>query len=105
MIKRTARALYLAGLGAATSARQQGQALFTLFVTEGRRIERRERHHLSGRMNRLKRGTSDLVGTLGRRVESGCRAFLSRGGLPTRNDLNELATRLDELADRLNRLV
>ncbi len=104
MIRRSTRALYLAGLGVVTSARRQGQAVFTRLVTEGRRVERRERALLSGRVDRLRHRADDLGAAVGARLESGCGALLRRAGVPTRQEVAELVSRLAELDARLKRL-
>jgi poly(hydroxyalkanoate) granule-associated protein len=101
----TAHAVLLAGLGAAATLRRTGQEVFTRLVTEGRRVERRERAHVAGRTDRLRRGLSGITGGLGRRLENGATTLLARFGVPSRRDVEELLRRLDELNAKAARLL
>lgn len=98
------RTIWLAGLGAAGEAGRSGRALFDDLVARGRRVE-------SGQFRALDRSVSRAAETAERtgeevreKLREGVGAVLHRANLPTRDDLAELAARLDRLSERIEHL-
>lgn len=98
------RSIWLAGLGALAGAEESGRGLFDDLVERGRRMEREQLRALDRAVAR----TSERAERLGDRVRStvhgGVEGVLHRANLPSRDDLKDLAARLDRLAERIDTL-
>lgn len=121
-VMQSAREVWLAGLGALNIAQQEGgkiiqrgSKLFDTLVEEGGKFERRTRSDIEG-------AVSDLRGEVGQRTESVRKQAadnwdklekifedrvaraLAGLGIPTRDDINGLSERVQELAEQVRRL-
>lgn len=115
----TARSVWLAGLGAVSMARQQGQRIVTALVAEGEQISERGENLRSELSRNVKRQVSqtqrqvkgvvkpwvqqagrvadDVSASLGERLGNA----LGRLGVPTKVDLGDLSRRLDGVRSAL----
>ena len=86
--------IWLAGLGAFTTARKESSKLFDLLVAEGKA---RSRALAAGGMSGLRAQASGGIGTLERIFEERFTKALKGIGVPTAQDVNQLSRRVAEL--------
>ena len=101
---RMGREIWLAGLGAVQSAQTETTRTFDTLVAKGRRVEERQRrtaHTVRDDVARRVEEASDAVGDGVQRLVAGT---LHRFGIPTRTDVAELQTRVEQLRTRLKTL-
>ncbi len=107
-----ARKAWLAGLGAISVARQQGQAAYEAFVAEGQRAqasgEKRARELgkdvervVTSRLQPLRKQAAALRSQAVARIESGTGRVLSWLGVPSKGDVDALVKRIDALSRQL----
>jgi len=93
------REIWLAGLGAFTTARHEGSKLFDLFVQEGRRSLTGDG---LGKLGARARGT---VGQIERVFEERVEKALKGMGVPTSREIQDLSRRVEKLDAHVNALV
>ena len=86
--------IWLAGLGAFTTARKESSKLFDLLVEEGKA---RSRALAAGGMGQLRAQASGGIGQLERIFEERFTKALKGIGVPTAHDVNQLSRRVAEL--------
>ncbi len=107
-----ARTAWLAGLGALSVARKQGQAVYAAFVAEGERAqaygEKRARELgkdldrvVSARLVPLRKQFAALRTKAEARIESGTGRVLAWLGVPSKGDVDALVKRIDTLSRQL----
>lgn len=95
------RSLWLAGLGAAKRAEEEGRDLFDTLVERGRKVEKRQFKSIDRTLADTGRRVRELSERVQTRVEGGFRGTLDRLGVATRDDLEALAGRLEALDRKL----
>jgi poly(hydroxyalkanoate) granule-associated protein len=104
----SAQQIWLAGVGAFQRAQQEGSKLFDTLVKEGAGFEHATRKLATGRVDAVRDAVEERVGTVRERAvdtwdrlekvfEERVQRALTRLGVPSREDLAELATRVDAL--------
>ena len=98
------RTIWLAGLGALGQAGRGGRALFDELVDRGRRVESGQFRALDRAVSRAAEGAERLGEEVRRRWDGGVETLLHHANLPSRDDLADLASRLDRLSERIEHL-
>ena len=86
--------IWLAGLGAFSTARKEGNKLFDLLVQEGRT---RSRALSSGGVQQFRAQATDSFGKLEKMFEERLAKTLKGIGVPTARDVSQLSRRVAEL--------
>jgi len=104
----------MAGVGAFTRAQGEGSKLFEALVAEGMSIEKTTRKLATGRVDAVRDAMEDRVGVVRDRAsdtwdrlekvfEDRVQRALNRLGIPGREDLSELSSRVDSLTTQLRK--
>jgi len=107
----SAHRVWLAGLGALARAEEEGSRLFSQLVERGRESEAAGR----GRVDETVRGAADTVrgtadtvrsavGSVSAGIEAQVGEVMRRMGVPTREEIQQLTRRVEELAARIDRM-
>lgn len=110
----SAQQIWMAGVGAFTRAQGEGSKLFEALVTEGMNIEKTTRKLATGRVDAVRDAMEDRVGVVRDRAsdtwdrlekvfEDRVQRALNRLGIPGREDLSELSSRVDALTAQLRK--
>lgn len=91
------RTLWLAGLGAARRAEEEGRGLFDTLVERGRKVEKKQFKAIDRRLAETGRRVRDLSGRVQERFEERVRDTLNRLGVASQEDVRDLAGRLEAL--------
>jgi poly(hydroxyalkanoate) granule-associated protein len=97
------RNVWLASMGAVAQVEKEGRDLFDTLVERGRKVETRQFKALDRTVARTSERVRDLSEKVQERVEVGARGVLHRLGLPTRDDLEALSSRLAALSQKIDR--
>ena len=111
----SAQQIWMAGVGAFTRAQGEGSKLFEALVKEGMTIEQSTRKLATGKVDAVRDAVEDRVGVVRERAvdtwdrlesvfETRVQRALNRLGVPAREDLAELTTRVNELNAELRKL-
>lgn len=112
------REVWLAGLGALARVEEEGEKLFKDLVKRGEQFEARGREQIEASMHTLteqqKRATesmsaatkafTDTAQSVERAVSNTLTDTLGRVGMPTRNEVEELSTKVSTLSEKLDAL-
>lgn len=98
------RSIWLAGLGAVAQAGEEGREVFDHLVERGKKAEHRQFQAIDRTVARTSETMKDWSERLQEGLEDGMRGVLQRVGLPTRQDLGRLSTRLDTLTHKVDQL-
>lgn len=98
------RTVWLAGLGALAQVEEEGRELFDDLVERGRKLEVRQFKALDRTVAKSSDTVKEWSDRVQHTVEDGMRGVLHRVGLPSRDDLGRLSTRLDTLSKKVDRL-
>jgi len=104
MVKDSAHQIWLAGLGAFSKAQDEGSKLFETLVQEGQEVEARTKKVSSEGVEEAKAKTSGTWDKLEQVFEDRVSRALNQLGVPTRNDIQELAERVEELSKNVKEL-
>ena len=104
-VTESGREIWLAGLGAFVTARQEGNKLFDLLVKEGKQLETRTRALAGSSMKQLKSRASGTIGMLERGFEQRVAQALKGIGVPTSRDVDQLSRRVAQLDRNVAALV
>lgn len=96
-VTESGREIWLAGLGAFVTARQEGNKLFDLLVKEGKQLETRTRAFAGSSVKQLKSRASGTIGMLERGFEQRVAQALKGIGVPTSRDVDQLSRRVAQL--------
>lgn len=96
-VTESGREIWLAGLGAFVTARQEGNKLFDLLVKEGKQLETRTRALAGSSVKQLKSRASGTIGMLERGFEQRVAQALKGIGVPTSHDVDQLSRRVAQL--------
>lgn len=111
----SAQQIWMAGIGAFNRAQGEGSKLFEALVKEGMSIEHTTRKLATGRVDAVRDAVEDRVGVVRERAvdtwdrlekvfEDRVQRALNRLGVPAREDLTELTSRVNELNSELRRI-
>jgi poly(hydroxyalkanoate) granule-associated protein len=98
------RTLWLAGLGAARRAEEEGRDLFETLVERGRKVEKKQFKAIDRTLAETGRRVRDLSDRVQVRFEDRVRDALNRLGMPTREDVQDLAGRLEALDRKVDKV-
>ena len=103
-IRESANHIWLAGLGAFAKTQEEGEKLFQSLVKEGEKVEKHARKAAEDRFEEAKGKVIEFRGKASHQIERLEELFqervaqvLSRLGVPTQEDIQELAKRVEEL--------
>lgn len=114
-IVESAQQIWMAGVGAFTRAQGEGSKLFEALVKEGMTIEQTTRKLATGKVDAVRDAVEDRVGVVRERAvdtwdrlekvfEDRVQRALNRLGVPSREDLNGLSSRVNELNAELRKI-
>lgn len=104
MVKDSAHQIWLAGLGAFSKAQEEGSKLFESLVKEGQEVEARTKKVGEEGVEEVRAKTSGTWDKLEQVFEDRVSRALNQLGVPTRNDIQELAERVEELSKNVKEL-
>jgi len=104
MVKDSAHQIWLAGLGAFSKAQEEGSKLFETLVKEGQEVEARTKKVGEEGVEEARAKTSGTWDKLEQVFEDRVSRALNQLGVPTRNDIQELADRVEELSKNVREL-
>jgi poly(hydroxyalkanoate) granule-associated protein len=100
-MKRSAQAVWLAGLGALATAGEEGNKIFHQLVKRGETVEKAQKAQVKRFVAKADDLRGDANAAFGLRVrkpiDKGVAAALHRLGVPTRNEILELTKRVEAL--------
>ena len=103
-IRESANHIWLAGLGAFAKTQEEGEKLFQSLVKEGEKVEKHARKAAEDRFEEAKGKVIEFRDKASHQIERLEELFqervaqvLSRLGVPTQEDIQELAKRVEEL--------
>ncbi|MEM9293907.1 MAG: phasin family protein [Acidobacteriota bacterium] len=111
----SANKIWLAGLGALATVEEEGGKLFKSLVEKGETFESRGRNAVSQGAEELrdqvdetvgkaKGSARDLFGDLSKTVDDRVASALHRLGVPTRDEIQTLTSRVEELTSKIDGL-
>ena len=110
-IRESANRVWLAGLGAFAKTQEEGEKLFQSLVKEGEKVEKQARKAAEDRFEEAKgkviefRGkASHQIERLEELVQERVAQVLSRLGVPTQEDIQELTKRVEALNESIRAL-
>lgn len=114
-IVESAQQIWMAGVGAFTRAQGEGSKLFEALVKEGMTIEQTTRKLATGKVDAVRDVVEDRVGVVRERAvdtwdrmekvfEDRVQRALNRLGVPSREDLADLTSRVNELNGELRKI-
>ncbi|GIX35759.1 MAG: hypothetical protein KatS3mg126_1538 [Lysobacteraceae bacterium] len=114
-IMESAQQIWMAGMGAFARAQQEGTRLFETLVKEGMNLERHTRKLATGKVeevrevveknvDQVRERAADTWDRLEKVFEERVQRALNRLGVPTREDLQGLSRRVDQLNAELRKL-
>jgi poly(hydroxyalkanoate) granule-associated protein len=111
LLPEPASQIWLAGLGALARARQEGGKLFEALIKEGEEVEALTRKTADDMLTQMKSKVEAVRGKATDKIDRLEQAFqdrvaraLGRLGVPTNDDFQEIARRVETLSDSLRRL-
>ena len=96
----SAHRIWLAGLGALAAAEQEGAKVFNRLVDRGKEVESRGKQQFQEARGRAESAWSGM----GDKVDEKVNAALHRLGVPTREEIQELTRRVEELNAKIEQL-
>jgi len=103
-VSESGREIWLAGLGAFATARQEGNKLFDLLVKEGKGLEGRTRAFAGSSVSQLRSRASGTLGKLERAFEQRVGQAMKSIGVPTARDVEQLSRRVAQLDRSVSQL-
>lgn len=105
-VAESAQRIWLAGLGAFERAREEGPRVFDALVEQGQQMNERAREAAEQALRTVRDGANSAGGTFGRleqAIEERIARTLSRMGVMTRAEVNDLSAQVSQLADEMHR--
>lgn len=96
----SAHRIWLAGLGALAAAEQEGTKVFNRLVDRGKEVESRGKQQFQDARGRAENAWSGM----GDKVDEKVTAALHRLGVPTREEIQDLTRRVEELNAKVEQL-
>lgn len=110
-VRESAHRIWLAGLGALSTAEQEGSKLFQTLVSQGESYEAKGREAASDaketveeKVDQAKAEAAGLWGTVESRIDDAVTGSFRRFGVPTREEIATLTRRVEELTTQVERL-
>lgn len=114
-VVRTARQIWLAGLGAFIAAEEEGSKLFEVLVKHGEKIEGQTKKMAEGKVDAVKGKVESTVGEMRDKTtdtwegmeqvfEDRVARVLNRLGVPTQEDVEELGKHIENLTKNIKDL-
>jgi poly(hydroxyalkanoate) granule-associated protein len=103
-VAESAQRIWLAGLGAFERAREEGPRVFDALVEQGQQMNERAREAAEQTLRSVRDGASAAGGTFGRleqAIEERIARTLSRMGVITRAEVNDLSAQVSQLAEEM----
>lgn len=100
VIKDSAQDIWLAGLGAFSTANEEGGKLFKQLIKKGSSVQKENKvriTELSERVDSLKEDAKGAMKNLSAPIEAGITSAMQRLGVPTRAEIVNLTKRVEEL--------
>lgn len=107
-IRKYTHQIWLAGLGAFSKSDDDGEGgkLFEKLVEAGREIEAKTREQTQSRVkdmtDKVKERTGETMEKMERAFDDRLTGALSRLGIPSKKDVDDLNSRIEQLTDALN---
>lgn len=105
------RDVWLAGLGALATVEEEGTKLFNRLVDRGQDFEEERRHELEEATEKVREQSDEALAQFeeaGEETQSmlsdSVRAALERFGVPTREEVDDLADKVDHLSQQVEEL-
>jgi poly(hydroxyalkanoate) granule-associated protein len=105
------REVWLAGLGALATVEEEGTKLFKRLVDRGQEFEDKRRHTLEEATEKVRERSDEALSQLedaGEETQSmlssSIKTALERFGVPTRNEVDDLASKVDHLSQQVEAL-
>ena len=105
-VAESAQRIWLAGLGAFERARGEGPRVFDALVEQGQQMNERAREAAEQALRTVRDGAGAAGGTFGRleqAIEERIARTLSRMGVITRAEVNDLSAQVSQLAEEMHR--
>src|SRR5438067_5215900 len=105
-VAESAQRIWLAGLGAFERAREEGPRVFDALVEQGQQMNERARDAAEQALRTVREGAGAAGGTFGRleqAIEERIARTLSRMGVITRAEVNDLSAQVSQLAEEMHR--
>jgi len=96
-VKDATRKVWLAGLGALAAAEEEGSKAFKTLVKRGASFESRNRPKVKSTVKNAQGKAKKVWDKVGNSFDAQVAGVLTRLGVPTRKEINELNRRLDRL--------
>lgn len=105
MVKDSAHQIWLAGLGAFSKAQEEGNRLFETLVVEGEKVEAQTKKVAEEKVEEARHRTSDTWDKLEQLFEDRVSRALSRLGVPTNDDVQQLSKQIEALNESIKELI
>jgi poly(hydroxyalkanoate) granule-associated protein len=103
-LRESAHKVWLAGLGVLATAEREGSKVFQKFVEAGEELEGRGRERFRDARAEASERFERLTDKLGGSAESQVAKTLERLGVPSRDEIRELAKQVERLATKVDSL-
>lgn len=110
-LRESAHKIWLAGLGALAAAEEEGGKLFSRLVERGRDMESKGKENVKEGAEKVREGAEKVreragsaLGDAGRAVDDALTSALHRFGVPTREEIQTLTQRVEELNAKVEQL-
>jgi polyhydroxyalkanoate synthesis regulator phasin len=99
-LRESAHKIWLAGLGALSTAEKEGEKLFKKLVERGEELESRGKDQVAKARGKVEDALGDVEGKFDERVAN----VLHRMGVPTRDEIRMLTKRVEELSAKVDKM-
>ncbi len=103
-LRESAHRIWLAGLGALSSAGEEGTKMFDRLVDRGRDYETKGRDEARKQFEGAKSTTDELWNTWSGKLDEAVTGALNRMGVPSRDEIRTLTQRVEELNAKVEML-
>lgn len=103
-LRESAHRIWLAGLGALSSAGEEGTKMFDRLVDRGRDYETKGRDEARKQYEGAKSTTDELWNTWSGKLDEAVTSALHRMGVPSRDEIRNLTQRVEELNAKVEML-
>ena len=103
----SAHKVWLAGLGAASMAEEEGSKFFSNLVDQGQKVEKKSKEKVEkakGTVAGVKTVAESYWETFGRTVDEQMTAVIHRIGVPTKEEIEILTSKVEALTDAVDKL-
>ncbi len=103
----SAHKIWLAGLGALAKAEEEGTKVFNTLVEAGEEVEARGKKGfklVKGKVTEAREAAGDQIDKLGGTFDNSVAAALQRLGVPSRDEIQRLTKRVEELTAKVDKI-